>query len=278
MATAIQKERKLSDLQDKRSFNVQSLTRAASILDVFSHNKQELSLKELTDATRLSKSTCYRLLATLEEIGFIERTPDRSRYMLGMRLFELGLIVQNRMNLRRQALPYLVELAETTGETAFLIIRDRDEALCIERVEGTYPVRVLALNVGGRLPLHLGGAQRALLAELPDEEVLRIVREKGMPKFTELSVTDPQELLVELERTRQRGYGRSWEDITPGVAAVGAVVRDYTGKAIAAVSIAGIVQRFNTERFDFLVQTVQQTALKISRQMGYNPDREDVAG
>ena len=261
---------------DKRGFNVQSLVRAASILDVFSQNKAELTLKEITDATRLSKSTCYRLLATLEEVGFIERTPDRSRYLLGMKLFELGLIVQNRMNLRRQSLPYLVELAETTGETAFLMIRDRDEALCIERVEGTYPVRVLALNVGGRLPLHLGGGQRALMAELSNEEVLRIAREKGLPKFTELSVSDPQELLAELECTRERGYGRSWEDITPGVAAVGAIIRDYTGKGVAAVSIAGIVQRFNQERFEYLVRTVQDTALSISRQMGYNPTRDHV--
>jgi DNA-binding IclR family transcriptional regulator len=182
------------------------------------------------------------------------------------------------MHLRRQALPYLVELAEETGETAFLMIRDHNEALCIERVEGTYPVRVLAMNVGGRLPLHLGGGQRALMAELPDEEVLRIIREKGMPKFTELSVTDPQELLAELEGTRQRGYGRSWEDITPGVAAVGVLIRDYMGKGIAAVSIAGIVQRFNKERYEHLVQTVKETALSISRQMGYNPDREGVGG
>jgi len=261
----------------KRDFSVQSLTRAAAILESFTQEKSELTLRDITTATGLSKSTCYRLLATLEQVGFVDRTPDRARYLLGMRLFELGLVVQNRMNLRRQALPYLVDLAESTGETSFLLIRDRDDALCIERVEGTYPVRVLALNVGGRLPLHLGGGQRALLAELPDEEVIRIVHEKGMPRFTELSLTDVDELLVELRKTREQGYGRSWEDITPGVAAIGALIRDFTGKGIGAVSIAGIVQRFNAERYDELVGTVQQTAREISQQMGYNPERENAA-
>jgi DNA-binding IclR family transcriptional regulator len=266
----------LSELRNKRAFSVQSLSRAASILDTFTQNKAELSLREITESTGLSKSTCYRLLATLEEVGFIDRTDDRTLYRLGMKLFELGLIVQNRMDLRRQALPYLVELAETTGETAFLIIKDRDEALCIERVEGTYPVRVLALNVGGRLPLHLGGAQRALLAELPDEEVLRILNDKGMPHFTPFSETNPQELLAELHRTRERGYGRSWEDITPGVAAIGALIRDYSGQSIASISIAGIVQRFSPERYDMLVTIVKEIALKLSHQMGYNPSRESI--
>ena len=258
----------------RSAVNVQSLVRAGSILDTFTQRKAELSLKEITEATGLSKSTCYRLLATLENMRFIDRTPDRARYRIGIKLFELGLIAQNRMNLRRQALPYLVELAETTEETAFLITRDRDEALCIERVEGTYPVKVLALNVGGRLPLHLGGAQRALLAELPDAEVLRIVEEQGMPKFTETSVTDPQDLLQELQHTRATGYGRSWEDITPGVAAVGAIIKDHTGEGVAAVSIAGIIQRFNAKRYDSLVQQVKEAAFNISQQMSYNPHGE----
>jgi len=258
----------------KKGIQVQSLVRAVSLLEIFAGDKGELSLKEVAERTGLSKSTCYRLLATLEELDFIERNKARTHYRLGMKLFELGLIVQRRMDLRRQALPYLVDLAEKTGETSFLIIRDRDDALCIERVEGTYPVRALALNVGGRMSLHLGGGQRALLAQLPDEEVLRIVKEKGMPKFTECSVTDPQELLAELQRTRDLGYGRSWEDITPGVAAVGVVIRDYTSKAVAAVSIAGIVQRFEAERYDMLVKVVKEAAFNISRQMGFTPGRE----
>ena len=256
----------------KKGIQVQSLVRAVSLLEVFAHGKVELSLKEIAESTGLSKSTCYRLLATLEEVNFVERNRSHSHYRLGMKLFELGLIVQRRMDLRRQALPFLVDLAEKTGETAFLIIRDKDEALCIERVEGTYPVRALALNVGGRLPLHLGGGQRALLAELPDEEVLRIVQEKGMPQFTPNSVSDLNALMAELNRTRELGHGRSWEDITPGVAAIGALVRDYTGSGIAAISIAGIVQRFGPDRWDTLVEMVSNTAGSISLQMGYNPN------
>jgi IclR family transcriptional regulator, KDG regulon repressor len=254
----------------KKGIQVQSLVRAVSLLEVFARDKVELSLKEISEATGLSKSTCYRLLSTLEEVNFVERDKSHTHYRLGMKLFELGLIVQRRMDLRRQALPFLVDLAEKTGETAFLMIRDEEEVLCIERVEGTYPVRALALNVGGRLPLHLGGGQRALLAELPDDEVLRIVREKGMPQFTPQSVIDLQELLLELRQTRERGYGRSWEDITPGVAAIGALVRDYTGNGIAAVSIAGIVQRFGPDRWDSLIELVKAAARNTSLQMGYN--------
>jgi IclR family transcriptional regulator, KDG regulon repressor len=254
----------------KKGIQVQSLVRAVSLLEVFARDKGDLSLKEIAEATGLSKSTCYRLLATLEEVHFVERDKSHTHYRLGMKLFELGLIVQRRMDLRRLALPYLVDLAETTGETSFLMIRDKDEALCIERVESTYPVRALALNVGGRLPLLVGGGQRALLAELPDDEVLRIVREKDMPHFTLHSPTDPQALLAELRRTRDQGYGRSWEDITPGVAAIGALVKDYTGNGIAAVSIAGIVQRFGPDRWDTLVELVKNSARQISLQMGYN--------
>lgn len=254
----------------KKGIQVQSLVRAVSLLEVFARDRADLSLKEISEATGLSKSTCYRLLATLEEVNFVERNKTHTHYRLGMKLFELGLLVQRRMDLRRLALPYLVDLAERTGETSFLIIRDKDEALCIERVEGTYPVRALALNVGGRMPLHLGGGQRSLMAELSDSEVVRILAERGRPVYTPDTPTDVQEILTELRRTRELGYGRSWEDITPGVAAIGAVVRDYTRSGIAAVSIAGIVQRFGPDRYDQLVQAVEDAAIHISRQMGYN--------
>lgn len=92
----------MSKSTEGRGFRVQSLVRASSILDTFTRGKTELSLQVITEATALSKSACYRLLATLETIGFIDRLPDRTRYRFGMKLFELGLIVQNRMNLRRQ--------------------------------------------------------------------------------------------------------------------------------------------------------------------------------
>src|SRR4051812_34993299 len=134
------------------------IDKAARLLDEFRMDST-LTLSELSERLQISKSTVHRLLSSLEQVGFVEKEARPGCYRLGLKLFELGSLVQGRLELRQIALPYMAQLVEHTDETAFLIVRDGLQAVCIERIEGAH-VQALALKVGGTLPLHAGGGPR----------------------------------------------------------------------------------------------------------------------
>jgi DNA-binding IclR family transcriptional regulator len=249
--------------------SVQSLDRALDLLEAFPKLGPELGLTSIAESLGLNKATAYRLLSTLERRGFLERSPNDRSYRLGVRLFELGAYYQNQINVRHMALPFLASLVDDVHESAFLCIRDGDDALCIERMEAEQEVKIFALRVGGRLPLHTGAAPRVLLAGLDYQEVEDYVKRSGLPGFTPKTITTHENLLKDIQTTLKQGYTLSIEDITPGIAAVGAPIWDYSGKIIASISVSGLSSRLDKARLKLLAEAVKQTAQRISRHMGY---------
>ena len=189
-----------------------------------------------------------------------------------MRAFELGAYFQSQLDVRRLALPYLTEMVEQTGEAAFLCIREGDEALCIERVEAEQVVNIFSLRVGGRQPLHCGAAPRALLSDLDDLELEAYAQRSGLPKLTEHTLATLEEIRQDARQTRCQGYVVSVEDVTPGIRAVGAPVRDHSRKVIAAISLSGLAARFEPARVAELARIVAANTERISRQMGYREE------
>jgi IclR family transcriptional regulator, KDG regulon repressor len=248
---------------------VRSIERALKILMAFSLEDSELTLTDLCNRLQLSPSTIHRLLGTLEAFGFVERVDNTNNYRLGRAVFQLGLIVQQSMDLRKQSEAPLKQLAEQTNETAYLCVLDGDEALCLHRVECRNPVKVLALDIGGRLPLNCGAAPRALLASMPDEEIRRLTSEGAFKKLTPSSITEPYEIWNDVASTRQQGYIFSVEDVLEGVAAVGAPVRNHNGQIVGAVSIAGILPHFDHVRLPRLIRAVVNCSETISRNLGW---------
>jgi len=248
---------------------VRAVLRAFDLLDAFSSDAPELTLADLAAHTGMSKSTVHRLLHTLGTMHCVSHSSDATTYRLGPRLFQLGSKYVAGLDLRRLALPYLWDLAKQSGDTSFLCVMDNDEALCIERVDGRYQVRVLALALGGRMPVHCGAAPMVLLLGRSDDEIRRIVATKGLIRFTEHTIGTVEELLEAAECARRDGYRLSWEDITVGVAAIGAPVLDYTGAVIAGISVSGILPRFSPERLPMLRQWIMDAAQRLSRDLGY---------
>jgi IclR family transcriptional regulator, KDG regulon repressor len=249
--------------------SVQSLDRALDLLEVFPKLGPEVGLTNIAEYLGLNKATAYRLLSTLEQRGFLERSPYDRSYRLGVRLFELGAYYQNQINVRHMAMPYLAALVEDMHEAAFLCIRDGDDALCIERMEAEQEVKIFALRVGGRLPLHTGAAPRVLLAGLSCEEVEDYVKRSGLPAFTPKTIISQEDLLKDIQTTLKQGYTLSIEDVTPGISAVGAPIWDYRGQIIASVSVSGLTSRFDSHRLKEMADAVKKTAQRISRHMGF---------
>jgi DNA-binding IclR family transcriptional regulator len=259
--------------EESSKMNVQSVTRALDILEVFPRFGPELGLSRIASLLHLNKATAYRLLSTLEERGYVERSPDSRDYRLGLRTFELGAYYQNQIKVRRIALAYMNEMVAGTRESAFLCVREADEAVCIERVEGNNEVNIFALRVGGKQPLHCGAAPRALLAGMDDAYLAAYTQRTGLPAFTPFTITRLDDLLDDVHNTRQQGFVISQNDASVGISAVGAPVYDHTGRVAASISLSGLSSRYETDQITAITRTVIDSALRFSRQLGYSPDR-----
>lgn len=248
---------------------VRSIERALKILQAFTSEEPELTLSELGRRLDLSLSTMHRLLATLQVHGFVEQNENTGKYRLGLALFELGSLVQQNMDLRQLSQVPLRRLARQTRETAYLCVLDKNEALCVDRVEGQHQVRVLALDVGGRLPLNCGAAPRVLLAFLPDEVIDDLLDDGSLVRVAPASLFHPDEIWDDVKLTRERDYTFSVEDVIEGVAAIGAPIRDHTGEVVGALSIAGMLPHFEESRLPPLIEAVQEEARAISTSLGW---------
>jgi DNA-binding IclR family transcriptional regulator len=253
---------------EESDLSVRAVVRAVSILEQFSLDRPELSLTEVSAGIGLSKSTTHRLLSTLEATEMVEFDRRTAHYRLGLKAYRLGSVVAKSMELVKQGDPLLAGMAEETSETAFLVLPDGNEALCVRRFDGSHQIRVLYLEPGKRSAFNCGAAQRVLLAHLPDDRWDDVV-ERHVRRMTQYSLASRDELERDRREIRERGYAVSWEDVTLHACALGAPVRDATGSVVAAVSISGIVQRFSAERLPGLIRSVMKLGEDLSRRLGY---------
>jgi DNA-binding IclR family transcriptional regulator len=251
-------------------YQVQVLDRAVLILEALAAAGPDLSLFELSERLDLHKSTIHRLLMVLERHHLVEKSPQSGRYGLGLRLFELGNRAVTRLGIAERAHPHLKRLAAETGETAHLCILDEGEVLYLEKVESAQTVRVPS-STGQRNPAHCTAVGKALLAYLPDGELERLVRTRGLRARTRNTITSLAELRRELKLVRERGYAIDDEEIEEGLKCVGAPVRDHSGRVAASLSIAGPAFRVTKAKLPPLAALVTRTAHELSTELGYRP-------
>jgi DNA-binding IclR family transcriptional regulator len=242
--------------------------KAATLLDRLA-DEPEISATRLAALIGEPRSTVYRLLASLQRLELVEPGVGRGTYRLGLKLFRLGSSVVARFDERQAALPVMERIHEETGETVFLCVRRGSEAVCIERLDGRR-VQSLALRLGGSLPLHVGAAPAVLLAFQPKEAWQAYVDSVTFDPLTSKTVTNADELLDLLREIRRLGYSISDEDVTPGIAAIGAPVFDYQGTIRAALSISGLRPAILGDHLQQVRDLAVVGAQDISRALGYD--------
>lgn len=212
--------------------------KVSDLLDFLSRG--EASAADIADAINEPRSSIYRLLSSLQTEGFVEAGSRRGQFRLGFKLLSLATAAVSRFDERKFAMPVMERLHDMTGETVFLCVPRKDDAVCIERIEGMR-VRSLALQLGGSLPLHAGAAPRAILAHLPEREwTAYLDRNVPLQKFTSSTPVDAAELRAILAEIRRTGIAVSDQDVTLGVGAIGVPITDYRGQVRGALSISGI--------------------------------------
>ncbi len=253
--------------QGKNGLTIQSVERALAILEEFSVREKELGVTEIAKRVGLNKSTCFNLINTLLQKGYLEQNPDNGKYRLSLKIFQLGKIYEAGLELREIAKPFLQELVDKTGETVHLVIRDRREAVYIEKVEGPSAIKIIS-QIGTRVNLHCTGVGKVLLAFLPSEYIERLTQHP-LKKFTENTITDKEKLLAHLREIKEKGYSIDDEEIEVGLRCVAAPIFDHRKEVIAAISVSGPTSRMTYEKINELTEIVKETAFNISVRLGY---------
>jgi DNA-binding IclR family transcriptional regulator len=254
-----------ADLKPGRAL-VGSVLRAMRLLDLFDRGRPEMSLAEFARRSGYSKSTTYRLLVTLVEAGWLERS-TAGAFRLTIKAFQVGSILVDSLELRREAGPIMAKMAAELDEAVYLVVAAGTRAVCLERIDSGEGVRMVDLYVGGSQPLNLGAGPRALLA-FDEDRLLQPLLEEGLTRRTNYSLVDPTDLLDDLMETRRRGYSISDEDVTAGIGAIGAPILGPDGVAVAALSFGGLRQQVLPPR-PAHVACLLQACQEISTRLGY---------
>jgi len=245
----------------------QSIRRGLKILRILAIGQEQgVRLTDIVRESGLRRPTAHRILRVLVEEGAVEQDPSSRRYMIGQEVSLLGLARTRRFPIRSVADPFLRTLGEEIGDTVFLTIRSGHDSICVDRKVGSYPVKVLSIEVGARRPLGVGVGGLVLLAFLPDAEARSIVRAIES-RLAQHKITAGA-LLERMKTTRAKGYAYTEVGVVLGTRAVAVPVFGQAREAVAAISIAAIADRLSASRLPSLVSLMQQQAGLISRRLG----------
>jgi DNA-binding IclR family transcriptional regulator len=244
-----------------------SVASAIALLKAFSEDEVDIGVSTLARRLGIAKSTVHRLATTLVSEGMLEQNPDNGKYRLGIALFGLGALVRRRMDVSTEAKPYLFDLRETTGETVHLTILDRTEIMYVYNLESMKAIRMRS-DIGIRKPAYCTAEGLAILAFQPAFAIDEIVA-RGLKPRTAKTNTDPARFRQALAGVRERGYAVEDEESEAGMRSLAAPIRNGAGEVVAAVGVAGPVQRLPDETLASFAPAVLRTADAISVRLGY---------
>ncbi len=227
-----------------------------------------MTVDQITARMALPKTTVFRVLATLENRGFVTRDPVSQTYSFGEMALLVGARALGQADVRDIARPFIEQLMNETGETVHLSVLNLNSALCIDKIDSTRSVRMLSF-VGFRDPLYCSGVGKTLLAFQPEDEQEALISEIQFVKRTNRTIMDRDSLREELNQIRLHGYALDLGEIEDGLSCVAAPIRNSSGRVIAAISISGPDTRVNESVQMHLISAVTANAQRISKALGY---------
>ena len=236
------------------------VSRALALLYAFDERHRRLTLTELAGRARLPVPTAYRLAGELVVGGALTRGPS-GEYVVGRRLWDVGLLAPVQTGLRQVAAPFLNDIHAATLATVHLAVRDRTQVLYVERLSGRASIPIVS-TVGSRLPLHSTGVGKVLLAHAPHDVQERVL--SGLTRITAYTITQPHRLRTQLDRVRRDGYATTAEEMTLGACSIAVPVRTPAGDVVAAIGV--VVPTLKRDRTRLLA-ALQVAAQGIGRSL-----------
>lgn len=247
---------------------VQSIDRAFEILETLAVEKDGLGVTEIGNRVDLHKSTVHRLLTSMSHKGYIEQNSDTGMYRLGLKFVELCSLYLNSVELKTEAQPYLRNLSVQTTQPIHLATLVDSEVVYIDKVESYNNIRMYSA-IGKRVPIHCTAVGKALLLDKGLTEIKEMLGDKELREYSPNTITNPDRLLEEINRAKQKGWTVDNEEHEIGIRCIAAPIYDYRNRIIAAISTSGNKNIISIEKTHELSQYVMKAAEDISQRMGY---------
>lgn len=255
----------------QEKYIVPGLERGLRLLAEFSSRERTLSAAELARRLKVPRSTVFRLLATLEMMGFVERTDGGREFRLGMAVLRLGFDYLASLELTELGRPLLDRLRDEIHYPCNLVVRDGRSIVYVAKSVASRPF-ASTVNVGTRLPAHATVLGRVLLEDLSLAELRTLYPEERLEVYSESTPRTVEELYDMVQRDRQRGYVLHEGFFEASISTIAAPVRDRSGKVVAALGATIPASRIDPDQLDNVVEQVRRAAAELSSLLDYRPE------
>jgi DNA-binding IclR family transcriptional regulator len=248
-----------------KKYGAPSVKKAFAILSVISSSRDGLGVSELAKDLKMAKSTVHGMTSALEELGAVMRDPLTKKYKLGFTLLEIGRSAYSQIDLRSSARPVMEELMQKTQTSVFLGILNWDHVTVLDIVESSQDLKITA-PVGTTMPMFAGAVGKVFLASMEEEQAAKIVKSKGLPRFTDNSIVDTALYFQELRQVREKGFAVDDEEYILGVRAVASPLMGL-GQLRSAIWIVGFKASLDEKMMKTITAETQKAAKTISRRI-----------
>lgn len=244
--------------------NIQSIERAFSILELFQRTGcAEHSVKEISEALGLNKSTTFGLINTLTNLGYLQQNADNQKYALGLKLLSFSNTVKVQNIIIRAVHPYLEQISRKYGETVHCAVAHNDGVIYVDKVEATGSIYI-STQIGTQNDLHCTGVGKCILAYMPPEDQERIYS-RSLKTMTYNTITNSEQLREEIRKVRQAGFAMDNEEISIGLSCVAVPVFSGPGTVACAISVSGMTSRIQLTLENGIVNELKWIAASISK-------------
>ncbi|HOV91421.1 MAG TPA: IclR family transcriptional regulator [Syntrophorhabdaceae bacterium] len=247
-------------------YNAPIIKKAFDVLRLMVDGYKPLGVTEISKRLSISKSTVFGILKALEDENLILKDNSNKKYLIGPGLFELSKKVFKGGELSNVARPFLERLVKEVDETVFLCIRENDKIENLDVIEARKAVKITS-PVGMKMPITASVLCKIFLSPMDNNDIRDFLAKKGLPKYTENSITDIDRFIEEIEKTRKLGYSLDLEEYLRGVRALATLIYYGDNTPAGAICIVGFTSSIKDDKLPMMIQNLKNTAQLINERL-----------
>lgn len=255
--------------EKKAPLSNQSTEKALAILELLAQSPEPVRLRDLSHSLTINPSTALRFLTTLQNCGYVEQEADTQRYYLTYKICRLANQVSSHTQLQSITHPYLQRLSEQFEEVLCVSVERDMTMVYVDVASGPEQTLMSLQRIGNTSPMHCTGNGKLLLLNYTSQQLDEMIRRKGLPRYTQNTITTREGLEAELEEIRRQGVAYDNEECEAGVRCLACPIYDHTGKVAAGVSVTGPASRMTDEKLRRISGRLREAADKMSQALGY---------
>lgn len=249
-------------------YNIPILSKGMELIELIAQYPQGLTIQEVVNILGYSKTSIYRIVCSLEEMGYLRKNQQKGLFSLTRKMFKIGLSTLGTTTIIEHSYDPMRRLRDKLRETVVLGTLMGTKIVILEQVIGSHHFSFI-LKPGMGVCLHASAPGKVFLANIEEWERNEILSKIEFPKYTERTITNTVDFLLELDRVKSQGYGVDMGEELSGVRCIGAPIFNLAGKIAASVWISGPAERLSDELLDEYGREVIACANEISEKLGF---------